>query len=76
MKQTKKISNQADLVIQHLRKYKFLTQDTAQERYAISRLGARIYELKAAGWRINKTMVSDKNKFGKKHVYAKYFLEK
>ena len=66
--------NQIDTVLNHLTTRGPITQREAMEFYGIMRLGARIYDLKCAGFAIKKEMVEDKNRYGDPVRYAKYSL--
>lgn len=63
---------QTSVVLQHLKKYKSITSIGAIVMYQIFRLAARIYELRAEGWKIKTVMINSPN--GRK--YAKYRLLK
>lgn len=68
--------HQRDKVLEHLMKYGSITQREATDCYAITRLGARIYDLKQFGFPIEKVMEKSKNRFGEPTWYARYFLRK
>ena len=46
------------------------------QEYGISRLSARISELKSAGYPIRREMVSGRNRYQEPVSYARYFLER
>lgn len=68
MKKTTKI----DLLKDHLRSGKTITQLEAIGLYSLFRLAARVHELKAQGWNITTTMKRDHNG----SEYAEYRLAK
>ena len=51
-----------------------VTQEMVKAAHGISRLAARIYDLKEQGYDITKRMVIVKNRFGEKCSVAKYTL--
>jgi hypothetical protein len=57
-------------VLGYMRAHKSITPLTALSRMGVMRLGARIWELKAAGHRISSSIVKGHGK-----RYAKYTLE-
>lgn len=67
-------SSQCKMIIDHLRKYGSITPRSAEDRYGIMRLGARIHDLRKAGFDIVTTKEITKNRFGVDTVYARYFL--
>lgn len=67
---------QSDSVLFYLRLHGSITQAEASRTLACSRLGARIYDLKARGHQIGKIMVQGKNRFGEPTHWAKYILIK
>lgn len=67
---------QSERVLRHLEERGGLTQKEASDAYGIERLGARIYELRQAGYPIVKWMEAGKNRYGDTTHYARYFLKK
>lgn len=67
---------QSERVLRHLEERGGLTQREASDAYGIERLGARIYELRQAGYPIVKWMEAGKNRYGDTTHYARYFLKK
>lgn len=67
--------NQNQQVLNHLVKYGSITPKQALDRYGIMRLGARIYDLRNLGYRIDKTTENGKNRLGKPCKYARYYLK-
>ena len=68
--------SQNDLVLYHLASVGGLTQKEANNLYGVERLGARIYELRLLGWRIDTMRETGKNRFGHPVSYARYFLRR
>ncbi len=67
VKQTARIMN-------HLVRNGSITQSEAFELYGISRLGARIWDLRNSGHKIQKLMETGKNRYGDQVCYARYYL--
>ena len=67
--------NQRERILRHMRDYGGITQAEAFTEYGISRLGARIYEMKAAGIPIKSETVTGKNRYGERTCFARYSLE-
>lgn len=66
---------QHERILRHLEDVGSLTQSEALQEYGISRLSARISELKSAGYPIRREMVSGRNRYQEPVSYARYFLE-
>lgn len=64
--------NQCQKIIEHIDKYGSITPQEAMEEYGIMRLGARIWDLKAAGEDIVTESVSAINRYGETVRFAKY----
>lgn len=76
-KEEKKVKYfQKDKIFNHLDRFGSITQKEAFELYAITRLGARIYELREAGLVIDMIYETGVNRFGEKTRYGRYFLRK
>lgn len=60
---------QADIVLKHLKRKKTLTSITAFKHYSITRLAARVHELRRKGVKINSKRMTKGNK-----TYASYSL--
>lgn len=63
---------QCDRILRHLQDYGCITPMEAISDYGITRLGARIWDLKAKGYLIQTNMVSARNRYGEPTHYAKY----
>ena len=62
-------------VLKHLKNHKNgITSMTAFERYGITRLSGRIFELRQEGFEIVTDNVTVKNRFGHVVTYARYRL--
>lgn len=70
-KATEKTS-QVQVVKEHLVKHKRIKSWQAWEMYGVTRLAARIYELREHGWIINTKELPFINRFGNKGTYAVY----
>lgn len=67
---------QRERILRHMRDYGGITQAEAFTEYGISRLGARIYDLKAAGVPIKSETVTGKNRYGEQISFSRYSIEK
>ena len=70
-----KKNNQRNLVLRHLIDFKTITTWEAIKEYGVTRLSAVIFDLKADGYNITKSMISRKNRYGSKVAFAEYKLE-
>lgn len=66
---------QEDMVLNHLRQYKTITSLEAIQEYGITRLSAKIYNLRKIGYLITNDWTSGTNRWGKKVSWVKYTLE-
>lgn len=67
--------NQNEQVLTHLKNHKNgITSKTAFERYGITRLSGRIFELRKMGYAIQTDHVTERNRFGNPVTYARYRL--
>lgn len=69
----KKLS-QYDVVLEHLKSGKELSQLEATEKYGILRLGAIIFNLRADGYNISTRLEHSPNRYGHPSNYAIYKL--
>lgn len=65
---------QCERILRHMRDYGSITQAEAVTEYGCYRLGARIWDLKAAGVPIKSELVTGKNRYGEKISFARYSL--
>lgn len=65
---------QCERILRHMQDYGGITQAEAFTEYGISRLGARIYDLKAAGIPIKSETVTGKNRYGEPISFSRYSL--
>lgn len=63
---------QCDRILRHLKDYGYIEPMTAISDYGITRLGARIWDLKKRGYLIETEMVMARNRYGEPTHYAKY----
>lgn len=61
-------------ILEHLRKYPWLTSDEAFRKYGITRLAACIFDLREKGYDIETVMVETETRFGESCRYARYIL--
>lgn len=66
---------QADRILRHLMKRGAITTWLAIRDYGITRLSAKIYELRARGYEINCDWEFSKNRYGEPVHFKKYYLE-
>ena len=66
---------QCDMILRYLQEHGSITQAEAAVEIGCWRLGARIWDLKAAGYSIRRDTVTKKNKYGKPVSFARYHLE-
>ena len=66
---------QADRVLDYIKKFGSITTLEAFRDLGVTRLSARIFELRDKGLNIDSTNVTSKNRYGENCTYAKYFLK-
>lgn len=66
---------QEDMILNHLKNYKTITSLEAIQEYGITRLSAKIYNLRNMGYQITNDWTSGVNRWGKKVNWVKYTLE-
>lgn len=66
---------QTERILNHLRECGSITPLDALKEYGCMRLGARIYDLKRAGYQIESRIESRKNRYGERVTYARYSLK-
>ena len=66
---------QKQIVLDHIRLHGKITDLDAYNNYAIRRLGARICDLRAEGYKIRTENTKGKNRFGQVTNYATYIWE-
>lgn len=67
---------QADRVLAYIKTFGSITTLEAFRDLGVTRLSARIYELRARNINIESTNVTSKNRYGENCTYAKYYLRK
>ena len=73
MKQERK--TQKERILEHLKIHHEISDLEAYQEYGIRRLGARIWDLRAAGYSIRTEYISRPNRYGVKTTFANYVLE-
>lgn len=68
--------HQTEMVLQHMMKYGPISGRIARDMYGIERLGARIWDLKQAGFDIRDGWVHGKNRFGVETHWKEYWLRR
>lgn len=66
---------QTQRILKHLETVGSITPREALDLFGCMRLGARIWDLKRAGYPIMKTMECSRNKHGERVSYARYTLK-
>lgn len=67
---------QCDLVLDYMQRYGSITDAEARRELACSRLGGRIYDLKAKGVKIGKAWIEFENsKTGNRGRCARYYIQ-
>lgn len=67
---------QADRVLAYIQTFGSITSLEAFRDLGVTRLSARIFELRARNINIDSTSVTSKNRYGENCTYAKYFIRK
>lgn len=65
---------QVDRVLAYLKEFGFITTWDAFKELGITRLSARIFEIKERGYQVKTERINAKNKFGEAIHYLKYTL--
>lgn len=65
---------QTDMILNHMQRHGSITQAEAIRLFGCYRLGARVYDLRARGLDVRKTMDTGVNRFGKRTRFARYYL--
>ena len=65
---------QTERILKYMQDYGSITPLDALREFGCMRLAARISDLKKRGYRIDSTMIEDKNRYGETTRYAKYTL--
>ena len=68
--------SQSAMILEYLRANGSITQQQAVELFGCYRLGARIYDLKAAGHPISSVLEEGVNRYGARTRYSRYTLLK
>lgn len=66
---------QKDMVLDYMNQYGSISTLEAFRDLGITRLSARIFELKEHGIRIGSKWTTSKNRFGKKVAFMTYYIE-
>ena len=67
---------QAERVLEFIKRFGSITTLEAFRDLGVTRLSARIFELRARGFDIDSTNITNKNRYGEKCTYSKYYLRK
>ncbi len=66
---------QSDRVLRHLKDYGKITTWQAIEDYGVTRLSARVFDLRKLGYKISGEIKSGLNRYGEKVSWKEYRLE-
>lgn len=66
--------NQENMILEYLKTHRGISQAEAFDAFGCCRLGARIYDLKARGFKVETIMEDGVNRFGRPTRYARYFV--
>lgn len=66
---------QNDRILQYMEDFGSISSLEAMQDLGVMRLASRISDLKKLGYRIESKTVTDKNRYGEKIHYSRYFLE-
>lgn len=69
------MESQCEQVLKYMEDFGSITPLDAMADLGVMRLGARIYDLKKAGYRISRKTETAKNRYGRAVRYARYRLE-
>lgn len=69
------MESQNQMILAHLMKHKSITSIQAFELYGITRISARIYDLREQGKKIGMVWETGVNRYGVPIRYGRYFLE-
>lgn len=68
--------NQEQVLLNHFAKHKTITSMDAFKLYGITRLSAKIYNLRERGYEIDMVWEESVNRYGTPVRYGRYFIEK
>lgn len=68
-------TNQKDRIINYIREFGSISSREAFIDLGISRLGARIFELKQEGYKFKEKWESANNRYNEKTEYKRYYLQ-
>lgn len=68
--------NQQAQILEYLKSHRGISQAEAIDAFGCYRLGARIYDLKDRGYKVDVIMEDGVNRFGRPTRYARYFVTK
>lgn len=66
---------QKEMVLRHMREMGSISSFEAFSEYGITRLAARIHDLREDGYNINSSVHDARNRYGKKVTFERYTLE-
>ena len=66
---------QCERILRHMQDYGSITQAEAIAEYGCYRLGARIWDLKKAGYKVDSQIEQGQNRYGEKVSFARYTLK-
>jgi hypothetical protein len=70
-----KSTTQTERILRHLKDYNSITTWEAIQEYGITRLSARIFDIKDMGYKIKSEIETATNRYGETVNYKRYILE-
>ena len=67
--------SQKEMILEHLKKYKSISDLEAYQEYGCRRLAARISEIRSENYNIRTVNTTKANRYGKYTTFATYVLE-
>lgn len=68
--------SQEEIVLEHLQRHGSITTWDSFELYGITRLSAKIYNLKKTGYNFDCEWIKKRNRYGRMIEFKKYILRK
>ena len=66
---------QCERVLKYMQDFGSINPQQAMKDLGVMRLGARIFDLKKAGYKITKRSATGRNRYDEKVIFAEYILE-
>lgn len=69
-------ASQQNQILEYLKSHRGISQAEAIDAFGCYRLGARVFDLKKKGYKVEVLMEDGVNRFGRHTRYARYFVTK